>query len=592
MKRRKTQNKEIKVWGFARDMALSSEERRRRVHRAVEARRRAENRENRDGRRFEAGAEERRKTEERTQGTEERRKTADNRQREHSRQSLQRSRKTRRSQKAVRLLPFILVVCVLAVLAAFGMTGVQKFLKNRAGTELQQADAGAEGGNGNAENGGSGANGGAQGADGASDSSEEDADASASQETEADALSAALSDADRLAAMYDYDGAIARLNENPELAAAPEAQEAAAQYEQVKTTLVRQDILTIPHIFFHILVVDTENAFDRSKWGKQADGYNSLMTTIPEFKKMLDVLYNDGFVLVGLHDMAEMQQQPDGSMKMVEKDIMLPEGKKALVMSEDDVCYYEYMEGAGFASRMIVGEDGRPTCVYTDSGGNEQTGAFDLVPILDEFIDEHPDFSYQGAKAILAFTGYNGILGYRTDETYDPNSPNYDSEKTANPNIEADRETVRQVVKALKDDGYELASHSWGHRDMGAISFEHLKKDTDRWDQNVNQELLNGECDIIIYPKGADVGDWHAYTHDNEKFDYLWNKGFRYFCNVDAAHPHWVQKGEDSLRQGRRPLDGLALWNDIANGKNRLSDLFPDVSAIFDSSRPTPVPEY
>ena len=483
-----------------------------------------------------------------------------------------------------RVLPILLVICVLAVLAAFGVSGVQRFLKNHAGQETtQQANAGSEGGNGDHS--------GDQGAENGSDTPDGDGSATAPA-TEADALTEALADAEKLAAMYDYDGAIGLLNQDAAIAAAPEAQQAVAQYEQVKTTLVRQDIMSIPHVFFHILVVDTKNAFDKSKWGKQADGYNSLMTTIPEFKKMLDQFYNDGFVLVGLHDMAEMQQQPDGSMKMVEKDILLPEGKKALVMSEDDVCYYEYMEGAGFASRMVVGEDGRPTCVYTDSSGTEQTGAFDLVPILDEFIDAHPDFSYQGAKAILAFTGYNGILGYRTDETYDPNSPNYDSTKTANPNIEADRETARQVVKALKDDGYELASHSWGHRDMGAISLEHMKKDTDRWDKNVNQELLNGECDILIYPKGADVGDWHAYTHDNAKFDYLWNKGFRYFCNVDAAHPHWVQKGADSLRQGRRPLDGLALWNDIANGKNRLSDLFPDVSAIFDPSRPTPVPEY
>ena len=38
---------------------------------------------------------------------------------------------------------------------------------------------------------------------------------------------------------------------------------------------------------------------------------------------------------------------------------MLPEGKKPFVMSQDDVCYYEYMDGDGFASRMIIGEDGK-----------------------------------------------------------------------------------------------------------------------------------------------------------------------------------------------------------------------------------------
>ena len=50
--------------------------------------------------------------------------------------------------------------------------------------------------------------------------------------------------------------------------------------------------------------------------------------------------------------------------------------------------------------------------------GSISVGAYDLVPLLDEFIEEHPDFSYRGAKAVLAFTGYNGILGYRTAASY------------------------------------------------------------------------------------------------------------------------------------------------------------------------------
>ncbi|MDO4266257.1 MAG: polysaccharide deacetylase [Eubacteriales bacterium] len=478
-------------------------------------------------------------------------------------------RNRRRRQNQIRLIAAVLLCIALIILSVFAVRGVYRFFKNLG---QQETTVSADGNT-----------------DPAGGTGEEGAEL---PETETAAeIETRLSDAAKLAAMYDYDGAIALLGEDAETAASAEAQAAIAEYEAVKATLVRQDPLSVTHVFFHILVVDSKNAFDKSKWGKQADGYNSLMTTIPEFRKMLDELYADGFVLVRLHDLASMQQTEDGSMKMVQGDIMLPPGKKAMVMSQDDVCYYEYMEGAGYAERMIIGEDGRPTCVYVDENGQEQVGEYDLVPILDKFIDEHPDFSYKGAKACIAFTGYNGILGYRTDETYDQSSDMYDSEKKANPNIAEDRETAKAVAAALKADGYELASHSWGHRDLGQISLEHLKKDTDRWDRNVNQALLNGECDIILYPKGSDVADWHSYSHDNAKFDYLWNKGFRYFCNVDATQT-WVQIGSDYVRQGRRPLDGLALWNNIANGKNRLSDLFADVSAIFDPDRPTPVPNY
>lgn len=46
--------------------------------------------------------------------------------------------------------------------------------------------------------------------------------------------------------------------------------------------------------------------------------------------------------------------------------------------------------------------------------GTVTTGDYDLVPILEKFCEQHPDFSYKGARAVLAFTGYEGILGYRT----------------------------------------------------------------------------------------------------------------------------------------------------------------------------------
>ena len=417
-------------------------------------------------------------------------------------------------------------------------------------------------------------------------------------EPETEAAEAVIERAAMLATQYDYDGAIELLKNETDYENNEEAQMAVAEYEEIKTTLVRQDLHEITHVFFHILMPDPANALDASKWGKQADGYNSLMTTIPEFEKMLQAFYDKGFVLVGMHDMARIEKQADGTEKMVEQDIMLPPGKKGMVMSEDDVCYYEYMVGGGFADKMIIGEDGRPTTHITKTDGTEDVGDYDLVPILDHFIDEHPDFSYHGSKAIIAFTGYNGILGYRTDETYEPgfdkNAVGYGSAMTPNPNIEEDRKEAVKVLKALIDDGYELSSHSWGHRDMGAIDMTSFRTDTNRWEKNVDsliKEATGEGCDIIIYPKGADVADWHNYTHSNERFNYLYDAGFRYFANVDSSQ-YWVQIGDDYLRQGRRALDGYNMWIDISQGKGRLKDLFDDVSAIFDPARPTPVPPY
>ena len=397
-----------------------------------------------------------------------------------------------------------------------------------------------------------------------------------------DARTALFAKADRLAAMYDYDAAVEALA-NSDYREDPEALRRIEQYQATAATMVAADNSEITHVFFHILTVDTARAFTDDKQGKD---FNQVMTTIPEFEKILQQMYERGYVLVGLHDIAEMQKQDGGTEKMVSKKIMLPEGKKPFVMSEDDVCYYEYMEGRGFADKMVLDENGKLKLQYTDAAGNVSIGDYDIVPILDHFIEEHPDFSYRGAKAIMAFTGYNGVLGYRTDETYDASSPNYDPKNTANPNIEADRETVKTLMKALVEDGYELASHSWGHINFTNRSLEDLTRDTDRWERNV-ETLMPEPCDIILYPFGADIGDWHPYSADNEKFQMLEKAGFRYFCNVDSTKA-WTQISGDSLRQGRRNLDGYRLWKDYCGEDSKLSDLM-DVQSVFDTRRPTPI---
>ena len=39
--------------------------------------------------------------------------------------------------------------------------------------------------------------------------------------------------------------------------------------------------------------------------------------------------------------------------------IMVPEGKIPFVLSQDDVSYYHYMDGDGYASKLVVDENGK-----------------------------------------------------------------------------------------------------------------------------------------------------------------------------------------------------------------------------------------
>lgn len=405
----------------------------------------------------------------------------------------------------------------------------------------------------------------------------------AETETAVDEKQELLSEAALKAQQYDYDGAVALLTDSS-YAEDAEVQAAVTAYTETQASCTAANNQEITHIFFHSLIVDKNRALTDDKLGHN---FNSTMTTIPEFKAILEQLYARGYVLVGLHDIAETETDADGTEHMVQKQILLPEGKKPIVISQDDVCYYEYMTGRGFADKMVLDDAGTPKLQYTDAEGNVSVGDYDLVPILDAFVEEHPDFSYHGHKAILAFTGYNGILGYRTDETYDPNSENYDSGNTANENIEADRETVKSLTKALKEDGYEFASHSWGHINFTERSVEDLTRDTEKWKRNV-ESLLPDSCDILLYPFGADIQDWHAYDETSDaKYQMLHNYGFRYFCNVDSTQ-YWVQFGSDYMRQGRRNLDGYRLYESYSGAADRVSDIM-DVQQVFDTDRPTPI---
>lgn len=408
-----------------------------------------------------------------------------------------------------------------------------------------------------------------------------------SQADESDPVARLIAQADRLAAGYDYDKAIALIESDPAASGDERGQKAIEGYKETKSTLVKADPTQITHVFFHTLVMDPARAFDGDN---DAKGYNSVMTTRDEFVRILEEMYKNNYVLVRLHDVAYEETDENGNPHFVYGNIMLPEGKKPFVMSQDDVCYYDYMKDDGFASRLVIGEDGEITCEMVMEDGSVSTGPYDLVPILEDFIEEHPDFSYRGARAILAFTGYQGILGYRTAASYS-DSPTY----------EEDRKQAAQVAQRLKEMGWELASHSWGHLKLGvsdtpdqlfAISDERFTADVDKWEAEV--ESLIGPTDILIYPFGNDIAGYHPYTAENTRFNYLMSKGFRYFCNVDASKSYWIQKGDDYLRMARRNLDGYRLYEDMIQtdpAKKRLADLF-DSSLIFDSSRPTPVTWY
>jgi len=401
-----------------------------------------------------------------------------------------------------------------------------------------------------------------------------------------------LAQANQIAAGYDYDSAVALLQSYDGYENYTELTDAIASYNEQKAACVPINVEEVTHIFYHSLVVDPDRAFANQDSDHQAKGNNQWMTTIDEFNKITQAMYDEGYVLVNLHDIAQETVDENGAVHFSPGTILLPPGKKAYVLSIDDLSYYHCYENYGFASKIVLDENGKPKCEYIQADGTTVVGDYDVVPLLDKFMEEHPDGAYHGARGTIALTGYNGILGYRTDISYQTRPADLYKDKVKwlenHPefNLDQERSEAKKVADAMKAEGWSFASHTWGHLKVASISLEQLQADTTRWKENV--EPLVGNTDVIIFAHGEDLGDWNDYDQNNPKFQYLKSQGYNFFCNVDSRE-YGVQIRDNYVRQTRRNIDGYRLYQNVIGKENNLSDLF-NAADIIDSKRPPVLP--
>ena len=308
----------------------------------------------------------------------------------------------------------------------------------------------------------------------------------------------------------------------------------------------------VEHLFFHPVIAYPEYAFsDAVPYDRQV-GLDEWMVTADEYKKILQSVYDKGYILVNMGDVWSEVTGEDGVTRMERNTLMLPEGKKPLVISFDDVNYYDYMLAEGFTSKLVVGDDGQiwAQCTDPNTGETFLTQDLDAITILDQFIREHPDFSPFGAKGSLSLTGYQGILGYRT---------NTDT-KVWNDELEANRlkecEAVKPIIAELKRTGWTFGSHTWGHINLSSSSLERVKADTKRWMDEVGS--LVGPTPILYYPHGARP-DGDDVQSTGPIFKYLQEQGFRVFASVGISSYSKIKTDICAVICDRLHPDGTTL---------------------------------
>ncbi len=386
-----------------------------------------------------------------------------------------------------------------------------------------------------------------------------------------------IAQAEKLAAGFDYAGAIDVLNGfSGDISKFPAINDKILECEDaVRNMVAWEDPSKIPNLSFQLLVADPARGFSHETYGYSI---NRNFITTEEFSRILRQLYDNGYILVDFDDIIDAEVGKDGETLYKAKTLMLPNGKKPIMLTQTNVNYNYYLidgngdkipdeKGTGIASKLIW--DGTNfTNEMVDASGQTVTGDFDLVPILEGFIEKYPAFSYRGARATLALTGYNGLFGYRT----------HPSAKETFGEIEYQSaiQSAKTVANALRDRGYSLACYTYENIPYGSSSLTQIKSDMNAWTNEVVPII--GNLDILTYAQLTDITSDPTYS--GEKYETLYNLGFRYYLGFCEDGQPWATVTNGYVRQGRLMVTG----SNLAHHADWFTNYF-DASSVLDSTR-------
>ncbi|MGN1222754.1 MAG: polysaccharide deacetylase family protein [Christensenellales bacterium] len=280
----------------------------------------------------------------------------------------------------------------------------------------------------------------------------------------------------------------------------------------------------IEHFFTHQIINRPEIAFNSQN--KYRYNFYRDCVTYTEFERFLEEMYSNNYVLVDIYD---CYKSIDG--KVYKKDLYLPKGKKPFLLSFDDMSFDT--RNKGMSDKLILDNNGE-VASYTKNNEIQIEYNKEAIPILENFIKNHKDFSFNNARGIICPTGYNGILGYRINSD--------------NPNSKSEIEKIRPLVAKLKELNYRFASHTFNHIQVACVSSEELKKDTDKYTKEILSVI--GETNIYSFPCGK-------YTLNEYKLNILKNAGYNIFLCVGLDKQEmWEQ---DCLFLKRHVLDGGSM---------------------------------
>lgn len=320
----------------------------------------------------------------------------------------------------------------------------------------------------------------------------------------------------------------------------------------------------IEHLSIRPLIAAPELAFDNDAYSKNAE---DLMLTASEFGKILEQIYLKSYILIDINMLVDSSGNKN--------KIFLPEGKKPIIISIEGLNYYAGRSQSGNSENLSIDKNNNIVSTYKKAGGQQVTDRNgEAIGILEQFVEAHPDFSFDGAKGNISLTGFECIFGYVTDQDQveDRAKAFRDNHLQAftitSDEIETNKRKVLAIIKRLKGNGWSFSSSTYGSIQVGEASMEQLVNDTTKWILQV--ESLTGKVKALLFPNGNFVGS------KDPKGAYLISKGFTIHAGIGPT-AYFNYSGKN-LYMDRIALNGLALRFQNLNR-------FFDVKTVYDPLR-------
>ncbi|MDD2427899.1 MAG: hypothetical protein PHV73_07390, partial [Eubacteriales bacterium] len=205
------------------------------------------------------------------------------------------------------------------------------------------------------------------------------------------------------------------------------------------------------------LIADPDRAFDNDVF---ADRANKDLLTTEEFRLLLKALYENDYVLINGNEIV------DERVKF--EQVAVPAAKKPLLLFLDDFYFTPQRVESGVCSRLDLDQNSNVLGVVQDRSGEETlVRNSTAIGVLEEFLQEYPDFGFNGAKGVIVLSGVDGLLGYPLREDHlarvrsQAQSIGLNNYLHAVQDTDANKEKLNKIIEALQERQWVFASQSY-----------------------------------------------------------------------------------------------------------------------------------